>query len=235
MATRLRILCTACLLFGICVAPARGEPITVTSGQMTLPWDDPSHFSLVAANGLAFSGLFVRVPVSPQGACFTGCVPGTVVNMSSIAGGGTGFTLGTALTASLNGVSLIGPDRPGSLLELAGTFLFDAGDVVIPPAAPVGSGRVELLAPFLFQGQAAGFRRDDLAGAPLFDVRLQGQGTARLRIAPRADGTFGTPEVNYTFESLDPVPEPTTMLLVGTGAAGMLLRRWRKHRLTGGV
>jgi hypothetical protein len=88
--------------------PGWADPITVTSGQFTVAWDDVNFFQLFGADGFALSGLFVGAR-SPQDTCFRGCTPGQTVNLSALAGGEspfTPFTLGFAAPpTTVNGVT----------------------------------------------------------------------------------------------------------------------------------
>ena len=228
MAFRLPILVFVGLFFSISAASsARADTIPVTSGELTIAWDDPSSFVLFGPGGFALSGLFIRIPSSPQGTCFTGCTPGQVINLSSVAGGGSGFTLGESFTANVNGV-VARTDQPDTWLGLTGLFRFDSSDVVAPPLTGT-SERVFLTAPFVFQGQVAGFPRDGSeAQMPLFQVNLAGRGTDRLGLTDFGDGVYRVPEAVYTFEAPNPVPEPTAILLLGTGLARVLFTRRRK-------
>ena len=225
MTRRLPILTIAGLLLGI--FPARADTISVTSGGLNVAWDDASSFAFFGSDGFALSGLFIRVPSSPQQTCFSGCTPGTSVNLSSVAGGTPGFTLGLAMTATIDGVVLANPAQHETWLNLAGTFLFNAPDVVLPPFASDELVRIALPAPFTFQGQVAGFAPDDTEGdAPLFHVDLTGEGTAQFSLSAfPPGGTYRFPEVSYTFHDAAAIPEPTSMMLFGTGVAGLLLRR----------
>jgi hypothetical protein len=225
MTRRLPILTLAGLLLGI--FPARADTITVTSGGLNIAWDDASSFAIFGSDGFALSGLFIRVPSSPQQTCFSGCTPGTTVNLSSVAGGAPGFTLGLAMTATIGGVVLANPADHETWLNLAGTFLFNAPNVVLPPFASEELGRIGLSAPFTFQGQVAGFAPDDTEGeVPLFQVDLIGQGTALFSLSAfPPGGTYRFPEVSYTFHDAAPIPEPASMVLFGTAVAGLLFRR----------
>lgn len=223
MTRRLRLLVASFPLLTLCVAPAaHADPIAVTAGQFVVAWDDPSYFN-ISGTGFNVSGLFVRVTVSPQTVCFSGCSPGTVVDMSSTAG----LQLGTSLSAMINGTQLVTPGDPTSFLELSGTFQFDGGSVVIPTQVPE-FGPVTLSAPFSFHGDVAGYRRDNLNGEPAFRLDLVGQGTANLLLSRTPGGLLGAPEAVYAFAPADPVPEPTTILLCGSGLA-MLVRRRRSR------
>jgi hypothetical protein len=218
MACRLPILVCAGFLFSISAASsARADTIPVTSGALRVAWDDPSSFVLFGPNGFALSGLFIRIPSSPQDTCFGGCTPGQVINLSSVAGGGSGLTLGQSSTANVNGVEFATPDQPDSWLGLTGMFQFDSSDVIAPPL-PGTFDRIFLTAPFVFQGQVAGFaRHDSEAQMPFFQVDLAGRGSARLGLSPLEDGTYRSPQATYTFEDLNPVPEPTATRAAGWG------------------
>ena len=62
MASRFLLLALAGPLFSIiCIStPASADPVTVTSGQLVVAWDDPSYFTM-SGEGFMVAGLFVPV------------------------------------------------------------------------------------------------------------------------------------------------------------------------------
>jgi hypothetical protein len=73
-----------------------------------------------------------------------------------------------------------------------------------------------------------GFAADDLDGrTPLFTVALAGQGTASLLFedVDLASGTWQAPVTTYTFAA---TPEPTSLVLLGTGIVALCARGRKK-------
>lgn len=110
--------------------------------------------------------------------------------------------------------------RPSNWLSLDGSTLgmafFDFAGLSItatPSAAP---------SPF----SAAGFFRIvDENGTILFNDNVFGAGTATWGFLPLPEGGNVVYTVRYDFSDAAPTPEPTTLLLIGSGLAGAVLRR----------
>lgn len=115
------------------------------------------------------------------------------------------FTLGRAFEESVS----VGP-----YYDIAGDFVFTGGTVTLE-GDPLGLMRGR--APVTFSGTLSGFDID--TGALLFSRSLYGSGTGQvLFYGPNP------PFFDYQY-SLDPVPEPASMLLLGTGLAWITIRR----------
>jgi hypothetical protein len=230
----MRVLAVTVLCLTVAAPKASADPVVVTSGHLYIPWDDPTDFALIGADGFVLRSLFVATN-SPQRTCFVGCTPGTAVDLGAVAGGPNPFTvfsLGTLTEADVDGFQWpfgLRPDAP----RLAGTLRFEASTIVLPPFADLPSPFAGVFtSPFTFTGQVAGYMPNDVGlSDPLFSVALTGRGTVTA-IFDTFGGVYGDPEVTYTFQSTPapaPVPEPATLILVGTALTGVCIRRYRRR------
>lgn len=94
----------------------------------------------------------------------------------------------------------------------------------IPPGVP-SNNVISVTAPFFFGATLIGFTP---SSEPILFTGLTGQGIARLELTYDAfSGGYNFNNITYTFM---PVPEPATLLLLGTGlaAVGAAVRKKKK-------
>ena len=209
-----RILVVFALTLAV-VVPARAETLLLTSGAFNWIGGPAS----VTMSGGSFS--FVGTAATPSGGVFSPwlqclvpeCTAGTSVDL---------FTrfVGADLTgtAMYNGVTY---SPVGSVVADASLDARWSGSLQIPLTFTGGV----LTAPFTFAGE---FHYNDTpTTGGILD--LLGGGTATLSFTPSIPfpGAFNLTSVRYEFDSAAPVPEPTSMLLIGSGLAGLAALRRR--------
>jgi hypothetical protein len=221
---RTRSWALALLITTLYVAPARAEPIPITAGSLnsgTLAFDFRAVFSLSVEGG-RIEGEWPRGTVAAS-SCAGGCAPGTAVSPNAI-------WLNPEIPSEF-----ASPRPTGSVLGngpfLSGSLLFLGDPLVLPGAGlPPAGGELVLSQPFSFTGWMAAYPsvvRGPFVPEQLILLDLLGLGTAHLRF--RLDALpDGRPRLIYrdTTYEFEPVPEPFTMLTVGTGLALL----WRRRR-----
>lgn len=214
----LQSMCVA-IGIGLVAGPAASaDPITVTSGHVTAQMNGGTFtlsgdgFSLTGAPPFGYeSGIWECTP----------CRASDRLNLSL-----SSTTSGTFddLPGEFNHVQY---DRT----YLAGHLAFTARDMT---SAILHSGQTSISMPFTFSGELANFdsfaARATPGSQPLFIAAFTGSGiaTAHFRgpISDPAGDLFFADNITYDFaQSPSATPEPASLLLLGTGVMGLLVRR----------
>jgi len=223
-----REFCAAALLTaGTFCAPlaAHADPIQIGGGVRTSAVPGMANtyeFMVILLGGDRFDVPLPRIPTPPELVC-SPCAPGQVIDVS------TTFTLaGSSLTgtAEVNGV--VYPRVFGE-----GELNFLASPVTVPVETPFSTVYlVQPLFPFTATGSLKFFDQD--TSQLLFDHDVFGRGEGYLFLVGAKGGGHTSPPnsfffVNYSLAAPHPpIPEPSTLLLFGTGAL-LLTRMVRRH------
>lgn len=195
------VLGTLLLIVVFMPATTHADPIYITSGSLTVTgYFAGPHYSL-SGNNFSAGGIGEPGFVGLSTACYP-CTPGTVVSVFAFFAG-----------------SSLGQNH-------AGTFTFTGPSITIPPSLT----NLTITSPFLFSGTLSTCPVSCVTGPVTSTFSVVGGGTATFElirsVTPVGTTIFTFRTITYNFE----VPEPTSILLLGSGLAALAAGLRRKYR-----
>jgi PEP-CTERM motif len=190
------------------------DPVVITSGVITAQGPIVLGDAVVRLEGDTFS-LAGRFSDGGTNICFP-CLAGThtiVTSWGGDMGAGSGMVNGTLYPS----------------LWFAGTGFSLGGNVTLPPDGP---SRFSLTFPFsVAAGSTIWGYSDSQRTNQVFTLDVMGSGTAEMTVGRPESGPqlYTTQALSFTFgPSPAPTPEPASLLLIGTGLVGVIVRRARR-------
>jgi hypothetical protein len=220
--SRLASILIGSLALAISVLPASADPVQVTGGAFFVTdfpvfdgtFDNFGTVRIAPSLTVHLSGREDQVPVRSDCAP---CSPGQTLNLSG--------------AFQLRGPTFIAPFDTGvrsGASYSTGVLSFDVAPVLFPRG---DAFQVFAFSPFTFQGFAE--IREWQTEELLFRGALQGSGVARVSLlGNRNSRTFHQMEYGFGQDASAPVPEPGTLLLFASAAAGAWGRAARRRRRT---